>query len=389
MNKIIFSLVILVVFVGFITHNSNKPEHPLLSELKKSIVFDSFDDEQLLYINVGIDYIPYDVIELFQELTNIKVVVDIFDSNEILEAKLLAGETNYDVVFPTAWPHFSRQLKADIYKKLDKKKLTTSAFHPLILKKLSEYDEENSHALPYQWGVSGIGVNEDILNKIIPKSELEKKIDSFSIIFDPKNAAMLSKYRISVYESSDELFPAVMAYLGLDPESEKEEDTLKAANHLMSIRKYITKFTAYGFEDLASGNACIALGTSGDIVQVNSCSKKQNIKFIYPKEGASLWVDLAAIPKKAKHINNAYAFLKFLFYPKVIAHITDGTSRANAVKDSLRFIKPELVKDKNVYPTDDMIKKCFIEKPISSNISSLRTRLLTNIKSMDTNDDAE
>lgn len=339
--------------------------------------FGKLDSEKILYVDIGIDYIPYELIELFEKLSGVRVIVDVFDSNEILEAKLLAGGAQYDIVFPTAWPNFSRQLSAGIYQRIDKKRIDYEIFDKDILERLAKYDIENQHAVPYQFGISGIGVS----GKVFELLGKDAPIDGYALIFDPKYAEILSKYRISVYESPDELFPAVMAYLGLDPESEKEEDIQKVADQLKKVRPYISKFTSYGFEDLASENACTVLSTSGDILKSGITNKSAGIKFVFPKEGASLWVDVAAIPMQAKHVNNAYAFFKFLFHPQVIAYVTNITSRANAVTASAKFVKADLVKNENIYPTANIRKKCYIEKPSSAKIESLKTRLLTTIKS--------
>jgi putrescine transport system substrate-binding protein len=306
-------------------------------------------------------------------------VVDIFDSNEILEAKLLAGEAKYDLVFPTAWPHFSRQLKAGIYQKLDKNRIDISIFDQSIMHRLSEYDIDNLYAIPFQFGISGIGIDEKIANQLVGNSPK----DTFSLIFDPVNAKKLSKYRISLYESSDEIFPAVLAYLGLNPESEDEKDIIEAAKHLQKIRPYISKFTSFGYEDLASGNACVALGTSGDVLKVQRDNNNPNIKFFRPREGVSLWVDIVAIPIKARHINNIYAFLQFLFHPLVIAEVTNITSRANAVIKATQYVEDDLKNNLNIYPDADIRKNCYVERPLPANIESMKTRLLTKIKSMD------
>ncbi|MDR2646227.1 MAG: extracellular solute-binding protein [Holosporaceae bacterium] len=341
--------------------------------------FGPLNDDRRLFIIAGMDYIPQELIEIFESISGIEVVMDIFDSNDILEAKLLAGEVKYDIVFPTAWPHFSRQLKAEIYQKLDKNRIDMSCFDEDILKRLAEYDIDNSYAIPFQFGISGIGMNEKLVEQLARNAPK----DSLSIIFDPANAKKLSKHRISVYESPDELFPATLAYLGLNPESEKEEDIIKAAEHLKKIRPYIAKFSSFGFEDLACGNACAVLGTSGDILKVRRDNSNPNIKFFFPREGAPLWVDVAAIPIGASHINNIYAFFKFLFHPMVIAEVTNVTSRANAVTKATQYVNENLKNDPNVYPDRNIRKKCYIEKPLSSNLETLKTRLLSKIKAMD------
>lgn len=336
------------------------------------------DQEKVLYINVGIDYIPYELIELFEKLSGLRVIVDIFDTNEILEAKLLAGGAQYDIVFPTAWPNFSRQLEAGIYQEIDKSCLDFSIFDKDIMERLARYDTGNKHAIPYQFGISGIGINADVVSSLIEEAPL----DSYALLFNPVYAERLSKYRVSLYESPDELFPALLAYLGLDPETESETDIQKAAEQLKKIRPYVSKFTSYGFEDLGAENACITLGTSGDILKSASNNPKLNIKFLYPKEGASLWVDVAAIPVNAKHVKNAHAFFKFIFNPRVIAYVTNATSRANAVVVANQFVDEELIENNYIYPGEKIRKNCYIEAPSSPKTEALKTQLLTIIKSI-------
>ncbi|MDR0632471.1 MAG: extracellular solute-binding protein [Holosporaceae bacterium] len=376
---------ILILFIGavcaflFQKHCHREHAESALYNALSREKFGPLDEDRQLYIIVGIDYIPFELIELFENITGVKVVVDIFDSNEILEAKLLAGGAKYDVVFPTAWPNFARQLKAGIYQKLDKNRIDMSIFDRDILNRLAEYDVDNGHAVPFQFGISGIGINAKIVDQLI--GNLPK--NTFSIIFDPANAKKLSRYGISLYESPDEIFPSILVYLGLNPETENEEDIIMAAEHLKKIRPHISKFTSFGFEDLASGNVCATLGTSGDILKVRRDNNDPDVKFICPKEGASLWVDVAAIPAKARHINNIYAFFRFLFHPMVIAEITNTTSRANAVVKAIEYINHDLKNDPNIYPSATTRKKCYIEKPVPPNIEALKTRLLTKIKSMD------
>lgn len=341
--------------------------------------FGELDSERILYIDVGIDYIPYELIGVFEKLSGVKTIVDIFDSNEILEAKLLAGGSQYDIVFPTAWPNFSRQLGAGIYQKLDKSRINLDIFDEDIMERLARYDKGNLYGVPYQFGISGIGINADVVKSLVGNAP----VDSYAILFDPFYAEKLSKYRISLYESPDELFPALLAYLGLDPETENADDVKKAAEQLEKIRPYISKFTSYGFEDLGTENACATLGTSGDILKSASTNPKLNIKFFFPKEGASLWVDVAAIPKNAKHVKNAYAFMKFIFNPKVIAYVTNVTLRANAVVAANEFVDEKLTKNPDVYPTEEIRANCYTEVPCSPGIEALKTRLLTIIKSMD------
>lgn len=382
MKKIITLLIVVITALYFHSRTSKVAENGDLFEIRRALSgeqFGPFDTSEKLYIIVGIDYIPFELIELFREITGIKVVVDIFDSNEILESKLLAGNARYDLVFPTAWPHFSRQLNAKIYQPLDKSRIKSNIFYKDIMEKLAQFDPDNTYALPFQFGISGIGLDENIVNKLLPNAPK----DSLALIFDPENARKLSNYRISLYDSPNELFPALLAYLGYDPTSDNEEEIVLAANHLKKIRPYIAKFSSFGFEDLASGNACITLSTSGDIFKVRSDNHKPNIKFFSPKEGASLWVDVVAIPSGAQNLNNAYAFLKFLFHPRVIAEVTNRTSRANAVEAAISYVDPALASNQDIYPSQAVRQRCYIEKPLKPEIERLKTRLLTKIKSME------
>lgn len=380
MKKCFFAFISLCILYVLFFSESRKSEHSdssIYKELSK-IDFGPFDDEKKLNIIIGIDYLPYEFVEIFEELTGIEVSVDIFDSNEILEAKLLAGGTQHDIVFPTAWPNFARQLSAKVYQPVDKKRIDFSQFNPIVLEKLAPYDNGNNYGIPYQYGISGMGMDEKIIDKIFPHADKH----DLSLFLDPKNAEKLSRARFTIYDSPGEIFPVILCYLGLDPETTNEEDIKKAAEHLKKIRPYIYKFTSFGFEDLSSQNACLTLGTSGDIIKVRKDTHRESIKFFYPKQGTALWVDVAAIPAGAKHINNIYAFFKFILHPKVISEITNQTYRANCITAANKYVEPTIVNDKDVYPTLEFSKKCYIEKPIPANIEALRTRLLTKIKAI-------
>ncbi len=373
---LIISLSFLYMFRSSDSEERNCYRSPLYQELAKEN-FGPFDREKKLSIIIGIDYLPYEFIEMFEKLTGIKVHVDIFDSNEILEAKLLAGGTQHDIVFPTAWPNFARQLTAKVYRPIDRQKIDFSRFNPIVLKKLDIHDKGNNYGIPYQYGISGMGMDTEVIEKVFPGADKH----DLALFLDPKNAEKLAQVRFSVYDSAGELFPMILCYLGLDPETTDEKDIRKAADHFKKIRPYIYKFTEFGFEDLSSQNVTLTLGTSGDIAKVRKDTGRKNIKFFYPKQGTSLWVDVVAIPAGAKHIKNIYAFFKFIFHPKVIAEITNRTHRANCVTEADKYVNREIVTDGNIYPSLDFSQKCYIAKPVPTNVETLRTRLLTKIKS--------
>lgn len=375
-----FLLIISLSFLYVFRSSDSEERNCYVSSVYEELAnedFGPFDREKKLNIIIGIDYLPYEFVEMFEHLTGIKVHVDIFDSNEILEAKLLAGSSQHDIVFPTAWPNFARQLTAKVYQPIDYSRINLSKFNSIILEKLSIYDKKNRYGIPYQYGISGMGMDAETIEKVFPGVDKH----DLALFLDPKNAKNLEKVRFCVYDSAGELFPMILCYLGLNPESTDENDIQKAADHLKKIRPYIYKFTEFGFEDLSSQNATLALGTSGDITKIRKDTGRKSIKFFYPKQGTSLWVDVVAIPAGAKHINNVYAFFKFLFHPKVIAAVTNRTYRANCVTEANQYVNKEIVTDKNIYPSLEFSKKCYIAKPVPANIETLRTRLLTKIKS--------
>lgn len=372
-------------FILFFSNHKTEPHTKLFLELQNED-FGPYDDQKLVCINVGIDYIPQYLVDLFEQLTGITVIVDIFDSNEVLEAKLLAGNAEYDIVFPTAWPNFSRQLTTKIYKKINQDLLDISIFDESIMNKLSKADQTNQYAVPYQWGISGIGINTEMLKDCqIPTDKASLKQLGLSMLFSPQILKKLSKHGISLPNSPNEIFHALLAYLGLPPESNVIDDLQQAAKQFALIKPYVTKFTEFGFEDLASDNAAVTFGTSGDIKNIIAQQKalhgSSKIEFIAPVHGVCIWIDVAAIPVNCVREKNAHAFLKFLFHPKIIAEITNQTKRANAVKEANKYVDKTLLHDPDIYPSSEFIDKCYTESENSKDIEYFKTRMFTKIKS--------
>lgn len=343
----------------------------------EKIDFSDADDDKVLYLYTGIDYIPYEIIKLFEKKAKLHVITSIFDSNETLEAKMLAGGAMYDIVFPTAFPNFHRQLLASIYQKINMENIGLPVFDAYVQSKLPS----NEYCIPYQWGISGIGINLKLAKKALPNVAL----DSYAIVFEEKYVKHLAKYGVSLSDSHDEVFPEVAAYLGKSLESLNHTDIKQIASKLNKIRKYIKKFTQYGFEDLSSENACVVFGTSGDIYNVKkqqeNTTREQTIIFVAPKEGVALWVDVAAIPRAAKHVKNAHLFLKFITQPTVAAYIANSTCRATAVVEALRFVDDELKNNIHIFPDETIKRKCYIEKYQHGSLSRERAHEFTKIKS--------
>jgi putative spermidine/putrescine transport system substrate-binding protein/putrescine transport system substrate-binding protein len=328
------------------------------------------------------DYIGETTLADFQAKTGIKVVYDVFDSNETLEGKLLAGRTGYDVVVPSN--HFlARQVKAGAFLKLDRAQLPNwQNLDPKLLALLEKNDPGNLHSVPYLWGTNGIGYNVDKVKQVLGID----KIDSWAVLFEPENLKKLSQCGVSMMDSPDEVFPAVLNYLGLDPRSEKTEDYQKAEAKLLAIRPYITYFHSSKYvSDLANGNICVAFGYSGDVFQAANRAKEAkngvNVAYSIPKEGSNLWFDLLAIPADAGNVKEAHTFINYLLDPQVIAKVSAYVGYANPNPAAKPFMDPELVNNPEVYPPQEVLDKLYISSTPSPAIMRVMTRSWSKVKS--------
>lgn len=326
------------------------------------------------------DYIDPTILEDFTKETGIKVVYDTFDSNEILETKLLAGSTGYDVVVPTG--HFiSRQIQAGVFQKLDKSKLPNIVnMWDMVNERVAKYDPGNQYAIDYMWGTNGIGYNKEKVKAILGSDEKP----GLDVIFDPKVAAKFKDCGIYVLDAPQDVFPAALAYLGLNPDSHDQKDLEKAAKLLDAARPNIRKFHSSEYINaLANGDICIAFGYSGDVFQAASRaeSAKNGVKIGYsiPKQGAQMWFDMMAIPADAPHKEAAYTFLNYMMKPEVIAKASNFVFYANGNKASQQFINKDILDDKSIYPDDEMLKKLFTVTPLDPKTQRVETRLWTKV----------
>ena len=277
------------------------------------------------------DYIEPTVIENFTKETGIKVRYDTFDSNDTLETKLLAGKSGYDVVVPTGF-FLERQIKAGVFQKLDKSKLPNLVnIWPEIAQRLSIHDPGNLYAVNYMWGTTGLGYNVKKAREVLGA---DAKIDSWDIVFKPENLAKFKSCGVYLLDSSDDILPAALKYLGFDPNSRNEAELQKAAELVSKVRSSVRKFHSSEYLDaLASGEICFAVGFSGDVKQAQkrAAEAKNGVEIAYaiPKEGAQLWFDNLAIPKDAKHVAEAHAFIDFLQKPEIAARNSNLVSYAN------------------------------------------------------------
>src|SRR6185436_15197422 len=278
------------------------------------------------------DYIAEDQLKIFTQQTGIKVNYTTYDSNEILDAKLKAGRSGYDVVVPTASPFLVRQLAAKLYQPLDKAKLKNwGNLEPKIMAELAKYDPGNAHAIPWMWGTIGVGYNVAEIRRRLP----DAPVDSLDMVFDPAIVAHFADCGVMVLVSATDMFPAELKYLGREPDSKNPEDLAKAAEVMKAVRPFIRKFHSSEYINaLAGGDICLAFGFSGDILQARDraakAAQKRDIAYGLPKEGAMLWIDTAAIPRDAPNPDDAHRFLDFMMEPKVAAESSTLTGYANA-----------------------------------------------------------
>jgi len=328
------------------------------------------------------DYIAEDTIQKFEEATGIKVVYDVYDSNEVLEAKLLAGSSGYDVVVPTS-QFLQRQIGAGVYQALDTSKLPNlKNMDPELMEAAAAYDPGNEHAIIWMWGTTGIGFN---VKAVEERLGADAPTDSWSLIFDPQYAAKLADCGITMLDSSSDMLPSALAWLGLDPTSSESEDLEKAAAVIQAVRPYVRYFHSSQYiSDLANGEICVAAGFSGDVFiaadRAEQAGTGTEIAYSVPKEGAQQWFDMAAIPADAPNPEGALAFLNFVMEPQIAADITNHVWYANANAASLPLVDPEISGDPAIYPPAEVRAKLFPTVPHDARTERLLTRLWTALK---------
>ena len=354
---------------------------PLLVSLLAFAVTPAFGQGQVNVYNWS-DYIAEDQLKAFEKDSGLKVNYTTYDSNEILEAKLRAGRSGYDVVVPTASPFFVRQLGAGLYKPLDKARLKNLRnLDPEIMGALARYDPGNAHAIPWMWGTTGVGYNVAAIKKRLA----DAPVDSLKMIFNPAIVSKFADCGVMVLDSATDVFPAALKYLGLDPDSKKPEDLAKAADVVKAVRPYIRKFHSSEYINaLAGGDICLAFGYSGDIFQARDraakAKDKQDIAYAIPREGSLLWIDVAAIPKDAPNPDNALRFLDFLLEPKVAAASSELTGYANANTPATALLPKDISGNPLIYPPADVRAKFYTITAGSAEQTRERTRLWTTVK---------
>jgi len=329
------------------------------------------------------DYIDESLLSKFEKETGIKVVYDVFDSNEVLETKLLAGSTGYDVVVPSA-SFLQRQITAGVFQPLDYSKLPNAKYMwKEITDRTAQFDPGNKYAVNYMWGTTGIGVNIDKVKAALGDNA---PVNSLSLVFDPENMKKLKSCGVDFLDAPAEMMPAALKYLGLNPKSQKKADLEKAAKVIEAVRPYVQKFNSSEYiNDLANGNICVAIGWSGDVLQARDRAEeaKNGVKIAYhvPKEGAVMWFDMMAVPADAPNPSGALKFINFIMDPHNIALASNYVFYANGNLESQKYVDKEVLNDQAVYPDAATMKNLYTIQAYPPKVQRVVTRLWTRIKS--------
>ncbi len=326
------------------------------------------------------DYIDEEILTDFTKETGIAVTYDVFDSNEVLETKLLTGGTGYDLVVPTA-SFLSRQIEAGVFQKLDRSKLPNLAnMWDVIENNTAKYGPLNDYSINYMWGTTGIGYNVAKVKEITG----EDTITSWATVFDPANLDKFKDCGVMMLDAPDEIIPAALNYLGLDPNTSNPDDLAKAEELLLKIRPDVQKFNSSEYINaLANGDICLAVGWSGDMLQARDRAAEADngveISYSIPKEGALMWFDQMAIPADAANLEEAYKFLDYIMRPEVIAKASNYVAYANGNKASQAMIDKEILEDPAVYPTEEATKNLYIKTAYDPKTQRLATRIWTKV----------
>ncbi|WP_210496613.1 polyamine ABC transporter substrate-binding protein [Microvirga antarctica] len=341
----------------------------------------AFAQERVVNVYNWSDYIDPKVLDAFTRETGIKVVYDTYDNNEIVETKLLAGKSGYDLVVPSG-PFLQRLIAAKAFQKLDKSKLPNLAHQwPEISQRLAVFDPGNLYAVNYMWGTTGIGANVKKVREILG----DVPLNSWELVLRPEFSAKLKGCGISMLDSPEDLFPGVLAYLGLNPDSKRNEDLIRAGDALFRVRSNIQKFHSSDYINaLANGDICVAVGYSGDMIQARNraLEAKTGAEIVYavPREGALMWFDNLAIPADAKNVAEAHAFIDFLMRPEIAAMNTNFVSYASGNLAAKAFIDQDILNNPGIYPDASTFKRLFTNTAYDERAQRAVARLWTRVK---------
>lgn len=327
------------------------------------------------------DYIAEDTIEKFEAETGIKVIYDVYDSNEVLEAKMLAGASGYDITVPTS-DFMQRQIEAGVYQKLDKSKLPNlKNMDAELMAGAAGYDADNAHSVIYMWGTTGIGYNTGMIQE---RLGADYAGDSWDMVFNPETIAKLADCGVSMLDAPTEIIPAALNYLGYNPNSADKDELQAAADLLKKIRPHVRYFHSSQYiNDLANGDTCVAVGWSGDVFQARDRADEADngveLAYVVPKEGALQWFDMLTIPVDAPNPDAAHKFINFIMDAQITADITNYVWYASANTAAMPLIDPDITSDTGIFPTEEAKSKLWPSKVQSPKTDRMITRLWTSV----------
>ena len=341
------------------------------------------DDAKVLNILNWADYIAPDTIPNFEKETGIKVRYDIFDSNETLHARLVAGKTGYDIVVPSA--HFAkRQIEAGLFLPLDRSQIPNwKNLDPALLAKLAEVDPGNKYLVDWMWGFVTVGINPDKVKAAL--GGMPMPANPLDLIFKPEYAAKLRSCGVHVLDSASEVVPVALLYAGKPGYSTNAKDYEAAQELLMKARPYVTRISSPGpISDYANGSLCVSLGYSGDFLIGNQRALDgktgQRFEALIPPRGATLFFDTMAIPKDAKHVKNAYLFIDYILRPQVHAALTNQVFYGNPNAYSKPYVKASIASNPVVFPSAADLAKMAMPQTLPNDARRVQTRVFTNFK---------
>lgn len=331
------------------------------------------------------DYVPAEIVRGFEKQSGIKLNYAVFDSNELLDARLREAKPEFDVVVPRAAPFLAAQIAEGFYQPLDRGRLANYGnLDPVILKLLTKYDPQNAHAVPFMWGTIGIGYNIERMRKLLP----DMPPNTLRLIFDPQIVSKFKDCGVMMLDNPAEIVPAALLYLGLDPDSKSHADLDKAADVIKAIRPFVRKFTSADFAgQLTQGGICLAFGYSGDIDDARQRTEQSKgrgriaIGYAVPKEGALVWIDALAIPANAPNADNAYRLIDYLLDARIAAATANKARYASGNQAARPFLDASLAGDPGIYPPEDTVAKLYTVSPADRRYQLQRQKQWNAIKS--------
>ena len=329
------------------------------------------------------DYIDEELLTKFEEETGIDLIYDVFDSNEVLETKMLSGGSGYDVVVPSG-TFLQRQITAGAFQPLDQSQLSnTGNLWDVIEARTIQYDPENAYSINYMWGTTGLGVNTGKVAEILGD---DAPVGSLALVFDPANMEKLAECGVHFLDAPAEMIPAALQYIGEDPDSQDPDVIALAEPVLAAVRPYIQKFHSSEYINaLANGDICVAFGWSGDILQARDRAWEADngveIAYNAPSEGALMWFDQMAIPVDAPNVEGAHKFLDFIMDANNMADASNYVYYANGNIASQEFLVEDVIGDTAIYPDAATLENLYTTTPYDARVQRVVTRLWTTVKS--------